>query len=123
MLRSALAVVAVSLFVPSLVASIGGQPEDLAALAKGADRIVVGKVSEVHSAFGRNRHGDQVILSQVALEITETLKGTAATLLSVEIEGGTVGDLTLRVSDMPELTPGERGVLPGPVFPRPPPSV
>ncbi len=124
MLKSALAVFAVCLLAPGLVAFSDDQTADLADRAKGAARIVVGKVSDVHSSFARNSYGDQLIVSQVVLEITETLKGAEASALSVEIEGGTVGDLTLHVSDMPELKPGERAVFlldqaaPGRLLPR-----
>jgi hypothetical protein len=45
------------------------------------------------------------------VDVTETLKGPGRTSVRVQLEGGTVGDLTLRVSDMPALRPGDRGVF------------
>jgi hypothetical protein len=50
-------------------------------------------------------------VSTAVVEVEETLKGAAATTLQVEVEGGTVGDLTLKVSDLPSLAPGERAIL------------
>ena len=39
------------------------------------------------------------------------LKGAPAPLLRLSVEGGTVGDLTLKVSDMPAVHSGDRGVF------------
>jgi len=44
-----------------------------------------------------------LIVSTVVLDVVETLKGPAAPTLNVSVEGGTVGDLTLTVSDLPSL--------------------
>ena len=45
------------------------------------------------------------------LDVSEILKGEPATMLEVEIEGGTVGDITMKVSDLPSLSAGERAVF------------
>ena len=50
-------------------------------------------------------------MSTAQLGVDETLKGAPASVLDVEYEGGTVGDLTLKVSDLPSLEPGERAVF------------
>ena len=110
-MRSALVVFAVCLIVPNLFASSDGQPVDLTGRAKAAERIVVANVSDVHTSMTRNQHGDQLIVSHVILDVTETLKGAKSNVLSVDVEGGTIGDLTLRVSDMPEIQKGERAVF------------
>jgi hypothetical protein len=68
-------------------------------------------VLDVRAQFATNRFGDQLIVSTAVLEVDETLKGAPATTLEVEVEGGTVGDLTLKVSDLPSLEAGERGVF------------
>ncbi len=52
-----------------------------------------------------------MIVSNVLLEVSETLKGAPEALLRLSVEGGTVGDLTLRVSDLPAVHPGDRGVF------------
>jgi hypothetical protein len=109
-LKSVLSLFGVCLLVPSLFAS-EGPPPDVAKQAKAAQRVVVATISEVHTSFARNEHGDQLIMSRLVLDVAETLKGPDATLLSVDIEGGTVGELTLRVSDMPQVERGERAVF------------
>jgi hypothetical protein len=110
LLRGVFALV-LSLSTPILLLASQNSQAEIAARAKGAERIVVGKVADVHASFGTNSHGDQLILSQVEVEVLEVLKGSPADVVTVEVEGGTVGDLTLRVSDMPELKAGERAVF------------
>jgi len=94
-----------------------GPPTDIAVEAKGAARIVIGQVTDVQSRFESNRFGDQLIVSTLFVDVSETLKGAQAAVLQVLIEGGTVGDLTLRVSDLPAMRAGDRAVFflePGP---------
>lgn len=86
-------------------------PTDVPARARGAQRVVVGHVLDVHSQFQTNRFGDRLIVSNVLVEVSETLKGAAAPVLQLSVEGGTVGDLTLKVSDMPALNSGDRAVF------------
>ena len=88
-----------------------GPPTDLAAHSRGAGKVVVARISIVHSEFATNRFGDQLIVSNAVLEVLETLKGAPQAVTTVTVEGGTVGDLTLRVSDMQELKEGERAVF------------
>ena len=88
-----------------------GLVPSLADRARGAGRVVVAQVVDVQSRFATNRFGDQLIVSTVVLDVAETLKGQAARTLNVEIEGGTVGDLTLKVSDLPSFRPGDRALF------------
>ena len=88
-----------------------GPPTDIPSRARGAGRIVVARVLDVRAQFATNRFGDQLIVSTAVLEVVETMKGAPAATLEVEVEGGTVGDLTLRVSDLPSLQAGERAVF------------
>jgi hypothetical protein len=88
-----------------------GPPTDLAAHSRGAGKVVVARVSTVHSTFASNRFGDQLIVSNAVLEVLETLKGEPQAVTTVTVEGGTVGDLTLRVSDMQQLKEGDRAVF------------
>ena len=88
-----------------------GPPTDVAVTARGAARIVVAQVTDVQSRFDTNRFGDQLIVSTLFVEVSETLKGAPAAVLQVLVEGGTVGDLTLRVSDLPAVKPGDRAVF------------
>jgi len=105
--------VTLGLLLCSLPASVhAGQEEDeVAERLRGAERVVVARVTGVAARFDTNAHGDQLIVSRATLAVEETLRGRRADEVSVDIEGGTVGDLTLHVSDLPTLQPGERGVF------------
>ena len=58
------------------LAASSGPPIDVGAHAKGADEIVVAKVVSVSSRFDTNAWGDQLIVSDVDMQVEETLKGT-----------------------------------------------
>jgi hypothetical protein len=88
-----------------------GPPADLPSQARGAARVVIGQVSDVQARFETNRFGDQLIVSTLAVDVLETLKGPALPQVRVAVEGGTVGDLTLKVSDLPQLERGQRAVF------------
>ena len=51
------------------------------------------------------------ILSRVAMRVDETMKGAHQATVVVTLEGGTVGDLRLEVSDMQKMEKGKRAVL------------
>ena len=90
-----------------------GVPVDLPARARGAERIVVASVQRVRPEYRRNQFGDELIMSQADLRVTEVLKGRSADgqTVVVEVEGGTIGDVTLHVSDLPALAAGENAVF------------
>ena len=94
-----------------LTAQVGPALARVKANAKGAAKVVVATVVGVESRFDINSFGDQLIVSEVALRVDETLKGRHLPSMSVLVEGGTVGDLTLEVSDLPSLEPHERAVF------------
>ena len=94
----------------AVAADLGPSP-DVETRTRGAGRVVVARVLDVQGRFAINRFGDQLIVSNALLEIEETLKGASAPTVRVDIEGGTVGGLTLKVSDLPVLLAGERGVF------------
>ena len=89
----------------------GQQPPTIEERAQGAERIVVATVTGVSSRFERNEHGDELIVSRATLAVEEALKGTPEAASTLEYEGGTVNGITLRVSSLPVLSPGERGVF------------
>ena len=89
----------------------GGPPEDVASRARGAGKVVVARILDVRAQFESNQFGDRLIVSHAVLEVLETLKGAPEPVMNVAVEGGTVGDLTLRVSDLPSLEEGERAVF------------
>src|SRR5688500_17596598 len=94
-----------------------GPSVDIPTRERGAQRIVVASVVDVQSVMARNGFGDQIIVSRLLLKVQETMKGASASAVSLDVEGGTVGTLTLRVSDMPTLSLGDRAVFftnPGP---------
>ena len=96
----------------TVVAQAGSQrPVEIPERFRGAERAVVARVSEVTPRMERNRFGDELIVSHVRLNVEETLKGAPATTVDVVVEGGTIGDLTLSVSDMPEMKAGDRAVF------------
>ena len=79
--------------------------------ARGADEVVVGQVSSVMSVWRDNDFGDRLITSVVHVVVDKTLKGALRQSVDVEIEGGTVGVLVLRVSDLETFVPGDRAVF------------
>jgi hypothetical protein len=73
--------------------------------------VIVGQVVSVAPVWRVNEFGDRLIVSVVSVAVSETIKGAAQPTADVEIEGGTIGDLTLRVSDQASLIQGERAVF------------
>ena len=92
---------------------VRAQSRDVPAIerARGAEQVVVGRVSSVTSVWRNNDFGDRLIVSIVRVAVDETLKGSAQASVDVEVEGGTIGSLTLHVSDLDPFTPGERAVF------------
>ena len=97
--------------VPPGQLSASGLPVPIPDRARGAERVVVARIADLHATFETNEFGDQLIVSHVKLEVEESLKGRAEPLVDIDVLGGTVGDLTLEVSTLPRLTRGERAVF------------
>ena len=88
------------------------QPQvPLADRARGAEQVVVGRVTSVTASWRQNDFGDRLIVSTVHVMVDETLKGSSQSAIDVEVEGGTIGGLTLRVSDLKTFAPGDRAVF------------
>ena len=83
----------------------------LAERARGAERIVIGRVASVSPVWQVNEFGDRLIVSVARVTVQETLKGQPQPTVDVEVEGGTIGEVTLRVSDQASLAAGERAVF------------
>jgi hypothetical protein len=83
----------------------------LADRARGAERVVVGRIAAVDPQWRVNEFGDRLIVSVARVAVEQTLKGHSQSTVDVEIEGGTIGDLTLRVSDLAPVAPGDRAVF------------
>ena len=103
--------VAVCIVGCAAVLSAQGAPASLPDRARGAERVVVGRVASSQSVWRVNEQGDRLIVSVLRVVASETLKGDIQSTIDVEVEGGTIGDLTLKVSDLPALGPGDRAVF------------
>jgi len=93
------------------VSASTGPEVDIATRAKGAKKVVVVTVVDVQSTFDVNEYGDRLIVSHAFLQVDETMKGPWEQTVTVTVEGGTVGDLTLKVSDLPMMVKGDRAVM------------
>jgi hypothetical protein len=93
-------------------AAPGGEVAPLMATGmRGAALVVVATVEDVHPQFAQNEYGDSLIMSTITLRVRESLRGGSDSTLQFQLEGGTVGELSLAVSDLPKLMPGDRGVF------------
>jgi len=95
----------VSLFADTTV------PTDLATRLRGASRTIVGRVARLEPRMVRTPRGDRMIVTRTWVRVEEALKGRADSLLAVDVEGGTIGELSMRVSDIEPLKVGERAIV------------
>jgi hypothetical protein len=93
------------------IAHAQDNPMPLAERARSAERIVVGRVTTVNPTWQTNEFGDRLIVSIVTVAVDETLRGPVLPTVDVEVEGGTIGDVTLHVSDLEQVAPGDRAVF------------
>jgi hypothetical protein len=93
------------------VVAAAGPPIDIRERAHGAGKVVVATATTVTPVWRTNSYGDQLIVSLVGLQVEETMKGEPANFVTLDLEGGTIGDITLHVSSLPSLKPGERAVF------------
>jgi hypothetical protein len=102
------------IFVGFAAVAIAAQDQtraDYGTRARGAAQVVVAVVEDIQPRVDVNRYGDRLIISRTLLRVQETLKGTTESLVEMDLEGGTIGDLTLHVSDLPALRRGDRAVF------------
>lgn len=88
-----------------------GPPVALVERARGAEQIILGRVASVSPEWRVNDFGDRLIVSVVRVAVDETLKGNSQATVDIEFEGGTIGGLTLHVSDQQSFAPGDRAVF------------
>lgn len=93
------------------VFAAGGRPVDVSERIKGAERVVVARASKVTPQWRTNDYGDKLIISQVTLDVEETLKGAPTNQMSLDVEGGTLDGLTLTVSSQQPVKAGDRAVF------------
>ena len=99
---------------PGEVVSRVPGPDEIAARGRAAEQVVVATVVGVEPRAVVNEYGDEIIVSDTTVVVEESLRGglsSPASTLRIEVEGGTLGELTLDVSDMPVLEVGDRGVF------------
>ncbi len=77
-------------------------------LAGTAEVGIVGMVQQVESRYTKD--GDS-IYTAASVSVEKSLKGSPGQFVTVEYEGGEVGDTGLKVSDAPDLEKGEKVVL------------
>ena len=93
-----------------LVVAAQQEPVSIEERARGAARVVVATVAETTSRYQENESGDQIIVTSARLAVSEIVKGPGGPA-TLEIEGGTVDGITMRVSSVPSLSRGERAVF------------
>lgn len=98
-----------TLAVSALLAQGRGLPP--ADRVRDAERVIVGQVVSTQPVWRTTEHGDRLIVTVVHVAATETLKGAPASAVDVEVEGGTIDNLTLKVSDLPTFAAGDRAVF------------
>jgi len=108
-LAFASAIILAALSTPVTAATV--RPVDIPERAKGADRMVVGRVADIKTSVVRNEFGDVFIVSETVLTVEETLKGQPSALVVIDIPGGTYGGFTQKWSSLPEVRRGERAVF------------
>jgi hypothetical protein len=95
----------------SIAGASEGRVAPLSERVTGAEVVVVATPSSVSASWKENAFGDKLIVSRFTLRVEETLKGTPAAAVALDLEGGTLDGFTLRVSSLPTLVPGERAVF------------
>ena len=111
MSRFIAAVICLLLSAFAAIAHAQDAPVPLAERARSAERVVVGRVTTVNPVWQTNEFGDRLIVSIVTVAVDETLRGPVLPTVDVEVEGGTIGDVTLHVSDLEPVAPGDRAVF------------
>jgi hypothetical protein len=79
-------------------------------LVDNATEILVSEVAARRSQWIDTTDG-RAIVTLVTFSVIETLKGSPRTQTSLEFMGGTIGDVTMNVSDMPQFNVGDRDIL------------
>ena len=79
-------------------------------LVQRADLIFTGQVLSRRAEW-RNNGGQKSIVTLVTFGVRAVHKGRADATVTLQFLGGTVGDVTLDVSEMPKFKPDERVVL------------
>jgi hypothetical protein len=108
---AAAALLATAIVGGTLVRAQDAAPVPLVERTRGADRVVVGRVTGITPEWRTNEYGDRLIVSVAHVAVAETLKGQAQPSVDVEVEGGTLDGVTLHVSDVAPIAVGDRAVF------------
>jgi hypothetical protein len=81
---------------------------DLPTLNRMSESVVHARVAEMHSAW--NADGS-MIFTDVTLEVLGRLRGTADSIVTVRVPGGTVGDFTSEMEGAPRFEEGEQVIV------------
>ena len=111
MTRASITACLVAAIVGSSPAISAQVPVPVAERARGAERVVVGRVASVTPQWQVNEFGDRLIVSTLHVTVSETLKGDSTPTVDVDVEGGTIGELRLTVSDQVQFAAGERATF------------
>ncbi len=108
-MSAVLSLVCLMLFALVGTASADVEEMSLADLTSKASTILQGKVSKVKSHWDKDQ---TMIYTSVSISVGSYLKGeTEAREVTIEVPGGTVGDITLWVSDTPIFEEGQEVIL------------
>jgi len=78
-------------------------------LTKASDLVIVGEVENVEAQWSKD---EKTIFTSVYIVINNIIKGTTKqAIVTVEYEGGEMGDIGLQVSDQSSLIKGEKVIL------------
>jgi hypothetical protein len=105
-----LAVAALAVCAATTVSTTSVVPSTLDELVAGADTIFVSTVIDRRSERETTRNG-RTIVTLVTFDVGQLLKGRLGPRTQLTFLGGTIGDETLHVADMPEFRIGDRDVL------------
>src|ERR1700709_185571 len=90
-----------------LTAAAANRRQNYDELAASSDKVLLGTVGVKSSHWGE----DSRIYTDVVVSPDVTIKGAEEGAVVVQMLGGTVGDITMSVSDGPELAEGESVVV------------
>ena len=103
-----LAVALVLAIIPAHATTVIAQ--DFNSLVSGADYVVRAVVKSVTSEYRTTPRG-QAIFTKVELQVLETITGTPPQPLVLQVLGGTVDGVTMRVEGVPQFHVGDEDIL------------
>jgi len=98
-----------TLFVGSMWGTSVRAP-DFETLVDRAELIFTGRVVSQRSEWSTS-NGQKSIVTHVSLSIEKLHKGKAGSVVTLQFLGGSVGDVTMEVAEIPRFANGERTVL------------